>query len=219
MKLENVVPWGRNRSEYQKMFLLEEGDYSKNILGCGDGPSSFNAEGEGITSIDPIYNFSKDEIRKRINETKDIIKEQMLQNQNDFIWKEFKDVEDLCKSRLESMNNFLEDYDIGKKENRYIPGSLPILPFEDNEFDLALSSHFLFLYSEDLNLNFHIKSIKEMLRVSKEVRIFPLVNLTCDESPHLKGVLEFLDENQYTYKIEETRYEFQKGANRMLRIY
>lgn len=219
MKLENVVPWGRNRSEYQKMFLLKEEDYSKNILGCGDGPSSFNFEGEGITSLDPIYNFTKDEIRKRVNETKDIIKEQMLQNQNDFIWKEFKDVEDLCKSRLESMNNFLEDYDKGKMENRYIPGSLPILPFNDKEFDLALSSHFLFLYSEDLDLEFHIKSIKEMLRVSKEVRVFPLVNLTCDESPHLNGVLDYLEKNQYTYKIEETSYEFQKGANRMLRIY
>lgn len=218
MKLENVVPWGRNRSEYKKMFLLEKEDFSKKILGCGDGPSSFNCETKGVTSIDPIYFFSKDEIRGRIEETKDIIREQMLKNESDFIWNDFKDVDELCCSRLESMNKFMDDLENGRKENRYIPGSLPVLPFRDGEFELALSSHFLFLYSRDFDMDFHIKSIKEMLRVSKEVRIFPLVNLNCDESPHLKSVLEYLESKGYNYSIEETEYEFQKGANKMLRI-
>ena len=44
MKLENIVPWGRNLTEYREMFLLTEEDLGKKILGCGDGPASFNSE-------------------------------------------------------------------------------------------------------------------------------------------------------------------------------
>ncbi len=66
MKLENVVPWGRNLHEYQNMFQLSKKDLQSKILGCGDGPSSFNFEitklNGNITSIDPIYQFSKDEM-------------------------------------------------------------------------------------------------------------------------------------------------------------
>ncbi len=44
MKLEEVVPWGRTLAEYQSMFSLSETDLTAKILGCGDGPASFNAE-------------------------------------------------------------------------------------------------------------------------------------------------------------------------------
>ena len=44
LKLENVVPWGRNLDEYKNMYLLSEQDLQSKILGCGDGPSSFNFE-------------------------------------------------------------------------------------------------------------------------------------------------------------------------------
>ncbi len=44
MELTSVVPWGRSFSEYQAMFSLNESDLTKTILGCGDGPASFNAE-------------------------------------------------------------------------------------------------------------------------------------------------------------------------------
>jgi hypothetical protein len=44
MKLDEIVPWGRSLAEYQLMFSLTEADLSRDILGCGDGPASFNAE-------------------------------------------------------------------------------------------------------------------------------------------------------------------------------
>ena len=44
MKLNEVVPWGRTLQEYKLMFNLSEIDLNKKILGCGDGPASFNAE-------------------------------------------------------------------------------------------------------------------------------------------------------------------------------
>jgi len=223
LKLENVVPWGRNFEEYQNMFLLSNQDLQSKILGCGDGPSSFNFEttkqNANITSIDPIYQFTKDEIQQRIDETSSVISEQLKQNQKDFIWKNIKTVDKLIDIRLTAMNNFINDYENGKKENRYIHNELPKLSFENDSFDLVLSSHFLFLYSEHFDLQFHIDSILEMCRVSKEeVRIFPLLNLKNEKSKYLEPILKILNDKGFETKIIKTNYEFQKGANEMLRI-
>lgn len=67
------------------------------------------------------------------------------------------------------MTTFLNDFEAGQKENRHITAELPNIPFNKGRFDLALSSHFLFLYSDIFSLNFHINAINETLRVSNEV--------------------------------------------------
>jgi len=223
VKLENVVPWGRNLQEYQKMFQLSQKDLQSKILGCGDGPSSFNFEvtklNGNIISIDPIYQFSKDEIQKRIDETSSVVSKQLKQNQNDFVWKSIKSVDELINIRLTAMSNFIKDYDNGKKEGRYIYQELPKLSFKNDSFDLVLSSHFLFLYSEHFDLQFHIDSILEMCRVSKnEVKIFPLLDLKNQKSNFLEPILEVLKRKGFETKIIKTDYEFQKGANELLSI-
>jgi hypothetical protein len=85
-------------------------------------------------------------------------------------------------------------------------------------FDLALSSHFLFLYSEHLDYEFHLKSILEMLRVAREVRIFPLLTLKNERSPYVERIMEELDRLGYDSQVIKTDYEFQRGADEMLRI-
>ena len=152
MKLENVMPWGRNFKEYKNMFLLSDEDLkSQKILGCGDGPSSFNYEvtklNGNIMSVDPIYQFSQNEIQIRIDETSSVISEQLRQNQDNFVWKNIKNVDELINIRLTAMSAFIKDYDNGKKEKRYIYQELPKLSFKESSFDIVLSSHFLFLYS------------------------------------------------------------------------
>lgn len=222
MQLENVVPWGRNLAEYREMGLFSDADVKKKILGCGDGPASVNCEltqmGVAITSIDPIYQFSAQQIQTRIEETSDIIAKQLAQNSADFVWKNIKDVDTLVSLRLGAMEMFLADYENGKKEGRYQHQELPSLSFKDGEFDLAWSSHFLFLYSEHFDAEFHLNAIKEMLRVAKEVRVFPLLDLSNTRSPHLDKVLEYLTKNGYTYEIQKSEYEFQKGAFEILKI-
>ena len=181
MKLENIVPWGRNLSEYVAMFLLTKDDLNGKILGCGDGPSSFNTEvdlnGGSVVSVDPLYAYSKQEIMQRIDEVSDEVMEQVVKHKDDFVWKSILSPDMLYEMRRESMTEFLMDYNEGKEEGRYIAEKLPKLSFEDDQFDLALSSHFLFLYSDHLDEAFHVKSLLEMLRVAKEVRVFPLVDL------------------------------------------
>ena len=117
------------------------------------------------------------------------------------------------------MSAFLEDFDDGEADNRYVAGSAPEIPFESDTFDLALSSHFLFLYSAHFGFDEHLQTIKELMRVSKEVRIFPLLAIhNNNRSEHLDGVVQGMEELGYATTIEPVNYEFQKNANQMLKI-
>ena len=220
--LDKIVPWGRSFDEYVAMFALSEEDLSKSILGSGDGPAGFNAEltrqkGK-IVSVDPLYKFSSREIKGRIDETYHEIMSQTRENADEFVWDLIPSVEKLGCVRMESMEDFLSDYSVGLKEHRYIAASLPHLPFEDGEFELALCSHFLFLYSEHLSSEFHVQSIKELVRVSGETRIFPLLELGAKKSRHLEVVIRKLEAEEMQVDIESVPYEFQIGGNQMLRI-
>lgn len=222
MKLKEVVPWGRTLQEYKLMFNLSETDLNKKILGCGDGPASFNAEmtelGYSVVSIDPIYEFFEDQIRQRVQETYEPIISQVKQNAARYVWNNFHDAQQLGDARLAAMDKFLLDYETGRKAGRYLSQSLPKLEFADNQFELCVCSHLLFLYSEQLSLDFHIASIYELLRIAKEVRIFPLLKLDCEPSPYLDSVVNLFSSQQFNIEIQPVGYEFQKGGNQMLKI-
>lgn len=117
---------------------------------------------------------------------------------------------------MQAMNEFLADYDLGKPQDRYIAGSLPKLNFDDQQFDLALCSHFLFLYSDHFSLEHHLESVLELCRVAKEVRIYPLVSLDNNTSPHLNFVIKKLQEHNIETQLQQVAYEFQQGATEML---
>ena len=220
--LQSIVPWGRTLQEYKSMFLLTNQDLQQKILGCGDGPASFNVEaralGAKIISIDPTYAFEKKELEQRIDDVADEVIVQVRKNRGGFVWKNIKNVDDLYATRMGAMRMFLDDYEKGKEQGYYQLQMLPKLSFEDEVFDLALSSHFLFLYSEHLDFEFHLKSILEMLRVAKEVRIFPLLTLKNEKSLYVEMVIEELERLGYRAKIIKTEYEFQRGADEMLKV-
>jgi hypothetical protein len=220
--LDEIVPWGRSFDEYAGMFGLTEVDLSGHILGCGDGPASFNAEatrrGHSVISCDPIYRFSAAQIERRVHETYDTIMEELRPNVDDYVWDTFGSPEGLGQTRMTAMRSFLADYERGKQEGRYVSARLPSLPFAEKAFDLALCSHLLFLYSDHLSLEFHRAAIAEMCRVAKEVRIFPLRDLGCNKSIHLEPIVSGLREAGHEARPVKVDYEFQKGANTFLSI-
>lgn len=222
MTLEQVIPWGRSFDEYQHMFALSPQALQGKILGCGDGPASFNAEltaqGGQVVSIDPLYNFSADQIEARVQATSAIVVEQVQRSAEDYIWTRFRDPAALAQHRLATMRHFLMDYAVGQAAGRYQTQSLPTLDFADGAFDLALSSHLLFLYTEQLSYDFHLAAIREMCRVAREVRIFPLLDLKCQRSAYLAPLQSALTELGYRVTVETVPYEFQRGGNQMLRI-
>ena len=204
------------------MFSLSQQDLGKRILGCGDGPAGFNAEltkrGGTVVSVDPLYAFEVDQIRKRIDDTFDKVMQETRKNREEFVWRDLRSVDELGEVRMKAMVEFLSDYPQGKREGRYLEESAPVLSFPDKAFDLGLCSHFLFLYSDHLDLAFHIDSIAELCRVCGEVRLFPLVQLGSTPSPCVQPVTEKFQNEGYRVDQVEVSYEFQRGGNQMLRI-
>ena len=213
VKLDNIVPWGRSFDEYVRMFALSEEDLRGSIIDCAAGPSSFNAHmhrrGRQVVSVDPIYAFSADEIRERVEAVRRDMMEQVRRQPEQFVWDFIRSPEHLESMRMGAMTDFLDDFQ--GHNDRYVEASLPNLP--DGRFDLALCSHFLFLYSDRLDAEFHIASIREMLRVAAKVRVFPVTDLSGAPSPHLEPV-------RRAFKAELVRvpYEFLRGGNYMLAI-
>lgn len=222
VKLQQVVPFGRSLDEYRKIFNLTDVDLRRRIIGVGDGPASFNAEatalGASVLSVDPIYQFSGADILERFNTVVDDIIEQVAATSNDYVWGYHRSPQDLRQSRSQTIQRFMQDYDQGQREGRYQVQTLPHLDIADNAFDLALCSHLLFLYSDHFDTAFHIDSIREMLRISPEVRIFPLLTLDLLRSQHLDPVIKTFTEAGCSVEQVPVEYEFQKGANKMLRI-
>ena len=220
--LDQVVPWGRSFEEYQRMFALSEADLSSRILGCGDGPASFNAiatrRGARVVSIDPLYRFPPDQIRARIDATATAIAEQLRGNQDAFVWDTFTSVDDLLATRLAAMATFLDDYAAGANGPRYVDAELPRLPLGSASFDLTLCSHLLFLYTDQLTESFHHDAVAELCRVAPEVRIFPLVTLEGRPSPYVAPVSRSLRDSGYDVSVEVVPYEFQRGGNQMMRV-
>ena len=221
--LSSVVPWGRSFDEYRRMFALTEADLAGRILGCGDGPASFNADltrrGGRIVSCDPLYQFDAAQIRQRIDDTSAEVLAQARQNAHEFVWDDaIPDVDALGRMRMAAMTLFLDDYEQGRREGRYLDAELPALPFPACAFDLALCSHFLFLYSTHHDVAFHVYAMEELCRVAKEVRVFPLLALGGQPSPHVAPVTTDLEDRGFTVTIERVPYEFQRGGNEMMRV-
>jgi len=223
MKLKNVVPLGRSFDEYRLMFNLSKQDLNKRIIGLGDGPASFNAEmhtmGKEVISIDPIYMFSAKDIQRKFDKIVDNIIEQVRNTPGDWTWTYHMSPDDLKQHRSEALTKFVADFEQGKKDGRYQTGELPSLGFQDWTFEIALCSHFLFLYSEHYDYNFHKAAVYEMLRVSDEVRIFPLLDLMLNRSPYIDPLLEELTNDGFVVKIKKVPYEIQRGGNEMMWIF
>jgi len=220
--LEQVVPWGRSFDEYCRMFALSSDDLALRILGCGDGPASFNAHatrrGASVISFDPIYQWDATQIRERIAATYNQVLDQARHNANEFVWDSIGSVEELGAVRMAAMDDFLDDYSRGKAAGRYVTADLPRLPFADASFGLALCSHLLFLYSLHLDEEFHRQSVRELCRVATEVRIFPLLALGGERSPYVDRVMEEVQSFGYVASVERVQYEFQRGGHQMMRI-
>ena len=156
-------------------------------------------------------------MKKRIDDVRITVMQQMRENINNYVWTNIKNLEELENIRMSAMRSFLSDFEKGKQDGRYIYHELPNrLIYADDSFDIGLSSHFLLMYTV-LGYEFHIQSMTEMLRVCKEIRIFPIVDLDANKTDLISKVINYFDK-RYDVEIRKTQYEFQKGDNNMLII-
>jgi len=216
-----VPPWGRNAAEYEAFFSLDEIAASARVLDCGSGPASFAAEwssqGRFVVAADPIYQQPGDEIAADFEPTAVRMLEGTRKAYDRFSWTHYKSPEDVVERRRETLRRFIADFQAADRVGRYVAARLPDLPFSAASFDPVLCAHMLFLYSDELDLDLHIASLREMLRVGREVRVFPLLDMQGERSKHLEPAMRDLETIAHA-ELVRVPFEFRRGDSFMLRL-
>ncbi|ARG98079.1 hypothetical protein [Legionella micdadei] len=221
--MRKLVLWGHHADEYREMFDLSAEDMTAHLLEYGCGPSAVNAEltaiSHNIVSCDPLFNLDKDTLYSKTTLIFADMAERVLRDQKKFDFSRYGSPRLFIDERREGMAKFFADYEKGKTEKRYLGISEYTLPFSDFSFDFALSSHYLFADLDDQDVDFHLKAIKELARVAKEVRIFPLIDRYNQPSPFLGPVLLGLQQDNFGTEVREVAYHLQPSGNAMLRVW
>lgn len=222
LDLRDIVLIGRTFDEYYRMFALEDVPENETILDVASGVGSFcaeaNGEGYNVTASDKIYASAPSVIGQRCASDLDTVIKQLPDVADLYIWDYFKDIQSLKEQREKAYRLFIEDFKKhGKK--RYVPVEYPAAGFAHDQFTISLVSHFLFLYEDYLDYDFHRRTVLELLRItSKEIRIFPIVNLKGKKSPLVALLMHDKVFEPFQMSIMKVGYEFMKGGNEMLVI-
>jgi hypothetical protein len=219
--LPHAVPWGRNAAEYTAFFDLADVPRDAPLLDCAAGPSSFTAEANArhrVVAADPLYATDADSLWRAIEAARAAMMPAVLQARGRFVWDWHGSPEGLEATRMQAMRTFRDDFAAPSPKDRYVAATLPQLPFRDGTFAIALCSHFLFLYSGHFDLDFHVAALRELLRVAREARIFPLLDLDGEPSRHVEPAIAALRGDGLSAEVLPVAYEFQRGGNRMLRV-
>ena len=220
--LDKVVLLGRTLDEYRRFFAIDlPALQGRTILDVASGVSSFRAEaaqaGLKVTALDPIYDLALEEIEPRCAADLDLVVE-AVRNLKTYRWDFYKSPDYLRTFRERAYREFLRDYASTNREH-YISGLLPELPFVDATFDLTLVSYFLFVYEYQFDYEFHKRSLRELMRVTRgEARIYPLVTFETTRSSYLDSLLNDAELRHLKFEEVPTDFEFLVGSNSYLRI-
>lgn len=217
-RLTIVIITSRSAAEYVGMFDLSSDDLAGAVLDCCAGGSSLAAESGGsVVAVDPAYAMDREELADSVltalREGDRIIEAHL----DRFEWDWYGDPARRAEMRTSAAHSFLVD--LRRYPERYVAGSLPHLPIADASFDLALCSHMLFTWSNEFDDEWHRAALAEMVRVSREVRIFPLVvQGTGEPVRYLDDLRADLEEAGHRTAVTTVPYRFQRGADQMLLI-
>ncbi|MGF7036296.1 SAM-dependent methyltransferase [Paenibacillus mucilaginosus] len=216
----------RSYDEYVRMFslpdeLLEAGP----ILDVAAGASSFVAEacrrGLHASAADPLYAMTADEIAEHGSREISVSTEKLGKLQHLFDWSYYGDLHRHRANREASLLRFTEDFAAPKDQGRYVSAMLPHLPFADASFSLVLCSHFLFLYQEQFDYEFHLRAVKELFRVCRpggEVRIYPVYSLKWERYAELDRLMDALADEGAEAKLLLSGLPFIPGSGELLRL-
>ncbi len=211
----------RSFAEYVAFFGLTSQDLQHRVLDCSAGASGFAAvaaaRGAQVTAIDPAYALPRqqlvDQAKASLRSGNTIIAEHDAR----FSWAWYGPPVRRDVLRRDALEAFLAD--LRRPPGRYLAAALPALPLADRSFDLALCSHLLFTWSDQLDQDWHVQALRELLRVAAEVRVFPLLRQGNGAAvPFLPALLDILRAQGCRAELVPVDYEFQVGGNRMLRV-
>jgi hypothetical protein len=195
--LDSMQFFGRVASDYEAMFAIRLQDLrGLRVMDCPSGPGSFVSEarsaGVHATGVDPLYEKPLQELLARGRGDVAHTIERMRANAAHFA---DIDLDAYARSKLLALERFAVDFPTGVATGRYVAASLPALPFPDRDFDLTLSAHLLFTYSDPatggllpkspFTLEWHLAAVDELLRVTRnEVRLYPTTTRSLKPARH-----------------------------------
>lgn len=211
----------RSFVEYQAFFALTPADSVRAVLDCSAGASGFaavaNARGGRVTAVDPAYALGRERLAEEARASLTTGRAIVGHHEDRFTWSWYGSRGRRDELRRDALDEFVAD--LQARPRAYVAGALPHLPFAGGAFDLALCSHLLFTWSDVFDEAWHEAALVELLRVAREVRVFPLVvQGTGDPVPFLPSVLDRLRDLGHRAEIVDVPYEFQRGAHRMLTV-
>lgn len=223
LSLDRVVFYGRTLREYQLIFNFDHEAYKgRKVLDCPAGSSSFTAEtvrlGVDATAVDPMFGESATDLLEAGEADIGHVMESVMKSQDLFCWSFYPTPQALRSYRKTALTRFVHDYAKPESAERYVKASLPNLPFGDKSFDMALGGHFLFTYSDRLDYDFHLKALLELVRVSHEARIYPVVGRDGRRPLFFEDLLSTLAKAGVQSELAPSRFKFQKGGGEILRL-
>jgi hypothetical protein len=210
----------RPLSDYRNMFLLDDHDLLAGpILDCPGGASPFAAQvrarGGTVTSVDPIYDQPPQVVAARTRADLDRIAAWVDANPGNFDWSYLGSPQAVQRAFEVSADLFAVDY--APDGRRYVAATLPRLPFGDWRFRLVLSGFLLFVYPDRFDLDWHVASLLELVRVTTgEVRVYPLVDTVGRVYPWLDEVRGALAEQSVESELRTARCAWQPGGDQLL---
>ncbi len=222
--MKRLVLWGHHLDEYRDMFDLPEASLSMRFLEFQSGASAFQAElrrtAAHLVSYDAWFHLDRTRLQQEIETSFAARLAQITQRKEEFDLSRYAgSLDKLVAYRRQGMSEFLQDYDLGHAEGRYLFAEQPTLPFADFFFDYALSAHHFFSAIAPQTVAYHVDMIAELARAAKEVRIFPLVDADGVPSDLLGPVILALQQKNYGIEIRNVSYHLQPRGNAMLRIW
>jgi Methyltransferase domain len=195
----------RSFDEYRAMFALTGSDLCGSVLDCPGGGSSFtalaNQAGASAIAADPVYAQPRDSLAALVRADLQRGCAHTAAGADRYAWDFYGDLDGYARVRRMSAGAFSRD--LIAHPARYVPASLPRLPIADGQFDLVLSSHFLFTFADRLDLEFHRAALRELL-LEQGGRPVPAL------------LFQLLATLGIRHRIQRVGYEFQRGGNEML---
>ncbi|MDQ6421846.1 methyltransferase domain-containing protein [Paenibacillus sp. LHD-117] len=220
----------RSFDEYVAMFRLTDKELSSGpILDVAAGGSSFvaaaSAAGYEVRGVDPRYDGDPTDWIREAGEEIEASTAKLAGLVDRFDWTYYGSLENHRLGRERSLALFRADLvanaSFDQSVSRYVGGRLPQLPFEDDQFGLVLCSHFLFLYAEQFDFDFHVQAVRELLRVCRpggQVRIYPLMSLRWEPYERLGDLLAAVREDGAEEEVLASGLPFIPGSEYYLKL-
>jgi SAM-dependent methyltransferase len=214
-----VLVTSRSYDEYVAMFDLSAAELAGSVLDCCAGAAGFvaAARGRGCRAVacDPAYATTREDLAASARADLETGAAIAFEHSDRFTWQWYGRPERRQELRLHALTDFLAD--LLAHPDRYVAAALPQLPFVDAAFDLAVCSHLLFTWADELDRSWHLAALRELCRVGREVRVFPTVVQGRGEPvPFWTELMADLVDAGLRTQTRPVPYEFQVGADTML---